>query len=68
MCSNRKEQSDHYWGIKQGADAYISKPCHPQELVNIVNYLLQKGISSGFAPTKVSESISIHTRVATTVD
>lgn len=51
MCSNKKEDCDRYWGIKQGADAYISKPCHPQELVNTIKYLLQEGLTSAFAPT-----------------
>jgi twitching motility two-component system response regulator PilH len=40
MCSAKKEEFDHYWGIKQGADAYISKPFHPQELVSTVKQLL----------------------------
>jgi len=56
MYSNKTENCDRYWGIKQGADAYISKPCHPQELINTVKYLLQEGITSAFAPTKVSEA------------
>lgn len=38
----KSEKIDIYWGIKQGADAYISKPCPPQQLVNTVNQLLQK--------------------------
>jgi twitching motility two-component system response regulator PilH len=54
MCSNKKEDSDHYWGIKQGADAYISKPCNPQQLVNIVKYFLAEVLTSTFTPTKVS--------------
>ncbi len=54
MCSNKKEDCDHYWGIKQGADAYISKPCHPQELVNTVQYFLAEGIISQFVSTAVS--------------
>ncbi|HEY9665306.1 MAG TPA: response regulator [Coleofasciculaceae cyanobacterium] len=56
MCSNKKEQSDRYWGIKQGADAYICKPCHPQELINTVVYLLQESVTSTFVPPEVNES------------
>lgn len=41
MCSAKKEEFDRYWGIKQGADAYISKPFHPQELVGTVKQLLR---------------------------
>ena len=51
MCSNKKDNCDRYWGMKQGADAYISKPCHPQELVNLVQYLLQESVTSSPAPT-----------------
>ncbi|NEO30540.1 MAG: response regulator [Symploca sp. SIO3C6] len=42
MCSSKGEQFDHYWGIKQGADAYISKPFLPQDLVCTVKYLLRE--------------------------
>lgn len=42
MCSAKKEEFDRYWGIKQGADAYLSKPCHPQELVETVQKLLNR--------------------------
>ena len=41
MCSAKKEEFDRYWGIKQGADAYISKPFQPQELVGTVKQLLR---------------------------
>jgi twitching motility two-component system response regulator PilH len=40
MCSAKKEEFDKYWGMKQGADAYISKPFHPQELIGTVKQLL----------------------------
>jgi twitching motility two-component system response regulator PilH len=42
MYSNKAEECDFYWGSKQGADAYVSKLCHPQELINTVQYLLEK--------------------------
>lgn len=42
MCSAKKEEFDRYWGIKQGADAYISKPFHPQELIGTVKQLLRQ--------------------------
>ena len=40
MCSTKDEEFDRYWGLKQGADAYIAKPCKPLEMVNAVKYLL----------------------------
>jgi twitching motility two-component system response regulator PilH len=42
MCSTKKQEFDRYWGIRQGADAYISKPFRPQELVGTVKYLLRQ--------------------------
>lgn len=41
MYSNKSEECDFYWGCKQGADAYVSKFCRPQELIDTVKYLLQ---------------------------
>lgn len=41
MCSSKGEEFDRYWGIKQGADAYIAKPFQPTELVGTVKQLLR---------------------------
>ncbi|HIK26661.1 MAG: response regulator [Oscillatoriaceae bacterium SKW80] len=41
MCTSKSEEFDRYWGIKQGADAYISKPFRPAELVETVKQLLR---------------------------
>ncbi len=41
FCSSKGEIWDYYWGLKQGADAYIAKPFQPQELVDTVMRLLQ---------------------------
>jgi twitching motility two-component system response regulator PilH len=41
MCSSKGEEFDRYWGMKQGADAYIAKPFQPTELVGTVKQLLQ---------------------------
>lgn len=42
MCSSKAEEFDRYWGIKQGADAYITKPFHPAELIQTVKSLLRE--------------------------
>ncbi len=42
MCSAKGEEFDRYWGMKQGADAYIAKPFHPADLVGTVKQLLRK--------------------------
>jgi twitching motility two-component system response regulator PilH len=41
IYSNKTEEWDIYWGMKQGADAYISKLCRPQDLVDTVKFLLE---------------------------
>ncbi len=40
LCSSKGEEFDRYWGIKQGADAYVIKPFRPGELLGTVKALL----------------------------
>ncbi|MEB3273754.1 MAG: response regulator transcription factor [Prochlorothrix sp.] len=40
MCSSKSEEFDHYWGMKQGADAYLNKPFEPKELLKTIKHLL----------------------------
>ena len=42
LCSIKAEEFDRYWGIRQGADAYVAKPFKPQELLATVKKLLPK--------------------------
>ena len=41
VCTTKSEEFDRYWGMKQGADAYITKPFHPLELLRTVRQLLK---------------------------
>lgn len=41
MCSSKGEEFDRYWGMKQGADAYIAKPFEPVELLGTIKQLLR---------------------------
>jgi twitching motility two-component system response regulator PilH len=41
ICSTKGEEFDRYWGMKQGADAYLTKPFEPNELLKTVKYLLK---------------------------
>jgi DNA-binding response OmpR family regulator len=36
MVTSRTQESDRYWGLKQGADGYITKPFEPGELLDAV--------------------------------
>jgi twitching motility two-component system response regulator PilH len=42
MCTTKSEEFDRYWGMKQGADAYITKPYNPDELLTAIKQLLAK--------------------------
>ena len=42
MCSTKGEEFDRYWGMKQGADAYITKPYQAKDMINAVKYLLEE--------------------------
>lgn len=41
ICTSKGEEFDRYWGMKQGADAYIAKPFRPDEMVETVKQLLR---------------------------
>ncbi|WP_072621390.1 response regulator transcription factor [Spirulina major] len=41
MCSSKGQEFDRYWGMRQGADAYIAKPFQPVELIGTVKQLLR---------------------------
>ena len=41
ICSAKSEDFDRYWGIKQGADAYIAKPFEKRELIATINQFLK---------------------------
>jgi two-component system, chemotaxis family, response regulator PixH len=40
LCSTKGTEMDKFWGMKQGADAYIPKPIDQKELVRKVKELI----------------------------
>ena len=36
MVSSKNQESDKFWGKKQGADAYLTKPLKPSDLIAAV--------------------------------
>ncbi len=46
LCSHKNTHADQFWGFKQGADAYLSKPVVEEELLRTVKNCLksQSGI------------------------
>ncbi|MBI4902057.1 MAG: response regulator [Acidobacteria bacterium] len=36
LVSGKDQDSDRYWGMKQGADDYVVKPVQTEELLNVI--------------------------------
>ncbi|MBV8887927.1 MAG: response regulator [Chroococcidiopsidaceae cyanobacterium CP_BM_RX_35] len=41
ICSTKGTEIDKFWGMKQGADAYLAKPIDQEQLLRTVKQLLQ---------------------------
>ncbi|NET57085.1 MAG: response regulator [Symploca sp. SIO2E6] len=41
ICSTKGGEMDKFWGMKQGADAYLAKPIDQEELVRTVKQLIK---------------------------
>lgn len=41
ICSTKSEEFDRHWGMKQGADAYLTKPFQATEMLQTIKFLLQ---------------------------
>ncbi len=39
ICSSKNSEIDQLWGIRQGADVYITKPYTREELLQAIKYL-----------------------------
>lgn len=37
LVTSKNQDSDRFWGMKQGADGYLTKPYKPEDLVELVN-------------------------------
>jgi CheY-like chemotaxis protein len=40
LFTRQNQQADHWWGMQQGADAYLPKPFHEAELLATVAQFL----------------------------
>lgn len=41
ICSTKSTEIDKFWGMKQGADAYLTKPIDQEQLLRTVKQLLK---------------------------
>ena len=44
MCSTKQTEMDKFWGMRNGADAYLVKPIDQQEFVKTVKGLLNRSV------------------------
>ncbi len=42
ICSTKGGEMDKFWGMKQGADAYLTKPIDQEEFVRTVKNLIKR--------------------------
>jgi two-component system, chemotaxis family, response regulator PixH len=40
MCSTKNTDMDRFWGLKQGADLYLTKPVNQKEFVEVIQKLV----------------------------
>ncbi len=41
LCSTKGSEMDKFWGMKQGADAYLAKPVDQEQLLRTVKQLIK---------------------------
>ena len=41
FCSSKGTELDKFWGLKQGADAYLTKPVASQEIARILRQVIK---------------------------
>ena len=42
LISGKNQESDRFWGMKQGADEYVTKPFEPDDLVLVIRNVLTR--------------------------
>lgn len=42
ICSTKRTDIDKFWGMKQGADAYLAKPLNQEEFMKTIKELIEK--------------------------
>jgi two-component system, chemotaxis family, response regulator PixH len=41
LCSTKSSEMDKFWGMKQGADAYLAKPIDQEEFIRTIKNLMR---------------------------
>jgi twitching motility two-component system response regulator PilH len=50
MMTTKNLAADKFWGMRQGADEYIIKPCSEEALLRVANKYLQPGMAAKAGP------------------
>lgn len=75
MMTGRERQSDMFWGMKTGADAYVVKGFKPEQLLGVIAEQVEHGRRARRtgerpkdAPEKLSDEAGVFTRVIDLLD
>ena len=74
MLTGRDQQSDMFWGLKTGADAYVTKGFKPEQLLTIVKEQMEQsqkarsGQDKRAVPTQLLEEAGVLSRVIDLLD
>jgi two-component system cell cycle response regulator len=74
MLTGRDQQSDMFWGLKTGADAYVTKGFKPEQLLAIIKEQMEQGPKARpdqgkrGIPQKVLEEAGVLSRVIDLLD
>jgi diguanylate cyclase (GGDEF)-like protein len=74
MLTGRDQQSDMFWGLKTGADAYMTKGFKPEQLLSLVKEQIEQsrragaGESKRSVPSKLLEEAGVFSRVIDLLD
>ena len=52
LLSSKSQEADRFWGQRQGADAYLTKPVEPNELLAIVSAVAQLDLQEPSSPLR----------------
>ncbi|HEY5501689.1 MAG TPA: response regulator, partial [Candidatus Anoxymicrobiaceae bacterium] len=74
MLTGRDQQSDKFWGLKTGADAYVTKGFKPDQLLGVIKEQMEAGMARRGSearaglPRQVLEESGVFSRVIDLLD
>ena len=74
MLTGRDQQSDMFWGLKTGADAYVTKGFKPEQLLEVIKEQMEAGVARRTGdkrkqvPRQLLEEAGVFSRVIDLLD